>query len=95
MPSRLSDGLFIAVDVNGEVCCGTGRAGIKLYVHQSVAVKKAGLGGKVYRVDERGVTLVWPEAKTFFLNERHELPVEEMCKYCHSPTWSCQGTCLG
>lgn len=73
MSSRLSDGLFIAVDRNGEVCCGTGRAGTKLYVHKTVAVKKAGLGGKVYRVTESSVELVWPEARTFFLNERHEI----------------------
>lgn len=77
--SKLSDGLYIAIDENGEVCCGANRSGPKLYVYESVAIKKAtrrGRQGRVYRVDESGLTLVYPkvEPRTFFLNERHELP---------------------
>lgn len=74
--SRLSDGLYIAVNVNGEICCGANRSGPKLYVYESVAIKKANRNGpgKVYRVDETGITQTYPVAKTFFLNERHELP---------------------
>lgn len=73
MPAKLSDGLFIAIDRNGEVC-GPHQGGTKLYTYIGTAVKRAGKGGRVYRVDEGTVTLVWPEPKTFFLNERHELP---------------------
>lgn len=94
MASKLSDGLFIAIDRNGEVCAGANSSGVKLYVYEKVAIKKAGLGGKVYRVDEKTVSLIWPVPKTFFLNEQHEIQ-DEKCKYCHSSTWSCQGTCLG
>lgn len=83
MPSKLSDGLYIAVDKNGEVCCGANRSGPKLYVYESVAVKKAKAGGKVYRIDESGIKQIWPVAKTFFLNERHEIRDEELfCTAC-------------
>lgn len=41
MSSKLSDGLFIAVDANGEVCTGANHGGPKLYVLEKVAVKKA------------------------------------------------------
>lgn len=88
MGSKLSDGLFIAIDNNGEVCTGANHGGPKLYVYEKVAIKKAGLLGKVYKVDEKGVTLVWPVAKTYFLNEKHELPTiqesdrVEVCSAC-------------
>jgi hypothetical protein len=97
MSSKLSDGLFIAIDRNGEVCTGANSSGVKLYVYESVAIKKAGLGGKVYRVDEKTVSLIWPVAKTFFLNEQHELPrrkKDEECSACGST--SCYGhLCYG
>ncbi len=70
---KLSTGLYIAVNSNGTVCVGANNAGPKLYCYENFAIKKAGLGGKVYRVTDTGVTLVWPVAKTFFLNEQHEL----------------------
>lgn len=79
MPSKLSDGLFIAIDANGEVCTGAGTAGPKLYVYEKVAIKKAGPGGKVFRVDEKATSLIWPVAKTFFMNEQHELPPRRCC----------------
>jgi hypothetical protein len=81
MPAKLSDGLFIAVDSNGEVCCGANRSGPKLYIHESVAKKKAGKGGMVFKVTNNDVTCVWFEPKTFFLNERHEIS-EEKCRGC-------------
>jgi hypothetical protein len=91
MASKLSDGLFIAIDSNGEVCTGANSSGVKLYVYESVAIKKAGLGGKVYRVDEKAVSLIWPVAKTFFLNEQHEL-----CSACGRSKSSCNNfNCYG
>jgi hypothetical protein len=72
--SKLSDGVFIVVDREGYVSGGANSSGAKVYVYLGTAKKRAGKSGKVYRVDDKGVTLVWPEAKTFFLNERHEIP---------------------
>lgn len=69
---RLSDGLYIAVRRDGTVANGVNHSGPKLYVHQSVAQKKAGKGGMVFRVTNNEVTCVWFEPKTFFLNEQHE-----------------------
>ncbi len=85
MGSKLSDGLFIAIDRNGEVCTGANHGGPKLYVYEKVAIKKAGKDGKVYKVDEGGVTLIWPVLvpKTFFLNEQHEIR-DEVCSACGS-----------
>lgn len=71
---HLSDGLFIAVRKDGTVANGANSSGPKLYVYQSVAQRKAGPGGMVFKVTNNEVTCVWFEPKTFFLNEKHELP---------------------
>lgn len=60
MPARRSfaDGVYIAVDKDGFVCNGANRSGPKLYVHESVARKKAGSEGKVFLVCFDGMKLV-------------------------------------
>ena len=72
--SKFSDGFYVAVHKDGSVGQGANRGGPKLYVYENMAIRKAGKGGKVYFVSDTQVTQVWPVAKTFFLNERHELP---------------------
>lgn len=52
---RLDDGLFIAVDRDGNVIHGTVN-GPKLYVNAGVARRWAGEGGTVYMVTTMGIT---------------------------------------
>lgn len=78
---ELQTGLYIAVNKVGEVCRGH-RTGPKLYIHEKVAIRKAGQGGKVFLVTDNQVTQIYPfRPKTFFLNERHEIR-DDKCKVC-------------
>jgi len=57
---RPEEGLFLAVKASGFVGNGgsNGSGGPKLYIHESVAVKKAGPGGSVYRIRLTGYGMV-------------------------------------